>query len=142
MLDINQIKEILPHRYPMLLLDKVLELDEDHAVGIKNVSANEYFFEGHFPGNPIMPGVLIVEALAQLGAVITLSRKENRGKIAVFTKINVFKFRKQVKPGDTLRLEVEIASYRHGMGKGIARATVDGEMAAEGEMGFAVIDGE
>ena len=142
MLDINQIKEILPHRYPMLLLDKVLELDENRAVGIKNVSANEHFFEGHFPGNPIMPGVLIVEALAQLGAVITLSRKENRGKIAVFTKINMFKFRKQVKPGDTLRLEVEIDSYRHGMGKGIARATVDGEMAAEGEMGFAVIDAE
>jgi len=142
MLDINQIKAILPHRYPMLLLDKVLELDENSAVGIKNVSANEYFFEGHFPGNPIMPGVLIVESLAQLGAVITLSRKENEGKIAVFTKISNFKFRRQVKPGDTLRLEVEISSYRHGMGTGIAKASVDGEMAAAGEIGFAVIDGE
>ncbi|MBE7026698.1 MAG: 3-hydroxyacyl-ACP dehydratase FabZ [Ruminococcaceae bacterium] len=140
MLDNKQIQEIIPHRYPFLLVDKVTELTEDKAVGIKNVTANEPFFQGHFPSNPIMPGVLIVEALAQVGAVLALSMEENKGKLAVFTGMNNFKFRRQVKPGDTLLLEAQLGSFRHGMGKATVKATVDGEMAASGEIGFAIVE--
>ena len=140
MLDNKQIQEIIPHRYPFLLVDKVTELTEDKAVGIKNVTANEPFFQGHFPSNPIMPGVLIVEALAQVGAVLALSMEENKGKLAVFTGMNNFKFRRQVKPGDTLVLEAQLGSFRHGMGKATVKATVDGEMAASGEIGFAIVE--
>ena len=99
------IQKILPHRYPFLLVDKILEMDEGKTItGIKNVTVNEPFFQGHFPGNPIMPGVLICEALAQVGAVLLLGMEENKGKLGVFTGINNFKFRKQVVPGDTLVL--------------------------------------
>lgn len=140
MLDNKQIQEIIPHRYPFLLVDKVTELSEQKAVGIKNVTANEPFFQGHFPSNPIMPGVLIVEALAQVGAVLALSMEENKGKLAVFTGMNNFKFRRQVKPGDTLLLEAQLGSFRHGMGKATVKATVDGEMAASGEIGFAIVE--
>lgn len=140
MLDNKQIQEIIPHRYPFLLVDKVTELTEEKAVGIKNVTANEPFFQGHFPSNPIMPGVLIVEALAQVGAVLALSMEENKGKLAVFTGMNNFKFRRQVKPGDTLVLEAQLGSFRHGMGKATVKATVDGEMAASGEIGFAIVE--
>ena len=140
MLDNKQIQEIIPHRYPFLLVDKVTELTEDKAVGIKNVTANEPFFQGHFPSNPIMPGVLIVEALAQVGAVLALSMEENKGKLAVFTGMNNFKFRRQVKPGDTLVLEAQLGSFRHGMGKATVKATVDGDMAASGEIGFAIVE--
>ncbi len=140
MLDNKQIQEIIPHRYPFLLVDKVTELTEDKVVGIKNVTVNEPFFQGHFPSNPIMPGVLIVEALAQVGAVLALSMEENKGKLAVFTGMNNFKFRRQVKPGDTLVLEAQLGSFRHGMGKATVKATVDGEMAASGEIGFAIVE--
>lgn len=140
MLDNKQIQEIIPHRYPFLLVDKVLEMGDGKAKGIKNVTANEPFFQGHFPGNPIMPGVLIVESLAQVGAVLALSMEENKGKLAVFTGMNNFKFRRQVKPGDTLLLEVELGSFRHGMGKASAKATVEGEVAAIGEIGFAIVE--
>ena len=108
--------------------------------GIKNVTVNEPFFQGHFPGNPIMPGVLITEALAQTGAVLRLSMPENKGKLGVFTGINNFKFRRQVVPGDTLTLTAELLVYRHGMGKANVKATVDGDVAAMGEISFAVID--
>ena len=135
------IQKILPHRYPFLLIDKITEMEEGKTItGIKNVTVNEPFFQGHFPGNPIMPGVLITEALAQTGAVLLLSMPENKGKLGVFTGINNFKFRRQVVPGDTLTLTAELLVYRHGMGKANVKATVDGEVAAMGEISFAVID--
>lgn len=139
MLDIQQIKEIIPHRYPFLLVDRVLEVEEGkRALGIKNVSANEEFFNGHFPDYPVMPGVLIVEALAQVGAVAMLKKEENRGRLAFFTGIDNCRFKKQVKPGDQLRLEVEIIRSRGALGKGKATATVDGEIVCEAEIMFAL----
>jgi len=139
MLDITQIKEIIPHRYPFLLVDKILEIDEGQkAIGIKNVTANEEFFNGHFPDYPVMPGVLIVEALAQVGAVAMLKKEENRGKLAFFTGIDNCRFKRQVKPGDQLRLEVEIIRIKGPIGKGKGIATVDGEIACETEIMFAL----
>jgi 3-hydroxyacyl-[acyl-carrier-protein] dehydratase len=141
MLDINQIKEIIPHRYPFLLVDKILEVQEGQkAVGIKNVTANEEFFNGHFPEFPVMPGVLIVEALAQVGAVAMLKKEENRGRLAFFAGIDNCRFKRQVKPGDQLRLEVEMTRVRGSIGKGKGIATVDGEIACELEMTFALGD--
>lgn len=141
MLDIKQIMEIIPHRYPFLLVDRIVEMEVGQmAVGIKNVTMNEPFFQGHFPGNPIMPGVLMVEALAQVGAVAILSMDEYKGKLAVFTGIDEIKFKRQVVPGDTLRLEVKIESFRRNIGKGEVLATVDGEVAVKGKISFAVID--
>ncbi|PFW80788.1 3-hydroxyacyl-[acyl-carrier-protein] dehydratase FabZ [Bacillus toyonensis] len=141
MLNIEQIKEIIPHRYPFLLVDKILEVDEGkRAVGIKNVSANEEFFNGHFPDYAVMPGVLIVEALAQVGAVAVLKKEENRGRLAFFAGIDNCRFKKQVCPGDQLRLEVEMTRVRGPIGKGKAIATVDGEVACEAEITFAIGD--
>ncbi|PFE52959.1 3-hydroxyacyl-ACP dehydratase FabZ [Bacillus nitratireducens] len=141
MLDIQQIKEIIPHRYPFLLVDKVLEVEEGkRAVGIKNVTANEEFFNGHFPDYPVMPGVLIVEALAQVGAVAMLKKEENRGRLAFFAGIDNCRFKRQVRPGDQLRLEVEMTRVRGAIGKGKAIATVDGEIACETEITFALGD--
>lgn len=139
MLDLQQIKDILPHRYPFLLIDRILEVEEGkRAVGIKNVSGNEPFFAGHFPSYPVMPGVLIVEALAQVGAVAMLKKEENRGKLALFAGIDKCRFKRQVKPGDQLRLEVEIIRLKGPVGKGKAVATVDGELACEAEIMFAL----
>ncbi|WP_066369327.1 3-hydroxyacyl-ACP dehydratase FabZ [Neobacillus fumarioli] len=141
MLDIQQIKEIIPHRYPFLLVDRILEVEEGkRAVGIKNVSANEEFFNGHFPEFPVMPGVLIIEALAQVGAVAVLKKEENRGRLAFFAGIDNCRFKRQVKPGDQLRLEVEMVRVRGSIGKGKAVATVDGEIACEAEITFALGD--
>lgn len=141
MLNIEEIKKILPHRYPFLLIDKILELEEGkRAVGIKNVSFNEEYFQGHFPQKPVMPGVLIVEALAQVGACAILSSEENRGKIALFAGIDKIRFKRQVIPGDQLYLEVELTKVKGTIGKGRAKATVDGEIAAEGELMFAIVD--
>ena len=135
------IQKILPHRYPFLLVDKIVEMEEGKSIkGIKNVTVNEPFFQGHFPGNHIMPGVLICEALAQVGAVLLLGMEENKGKLGVFTGINNFKFRRQVVPGDTLELKADLVTYRHGMGKANVEATVDGQIAAKGEISFAVIE--
>lgn len=139
MLDIQQIKEIIPHRYPFLLVDQILEVEEGkRAVGIKNVTANEEFFNGHFPDYPVMPGVLIVEALAQVGAVAMLMKEENRGKLAFFGGIDGCRFKRQVRPGDQLRLEVEMTRLRGPVGKGKAVATVNGELACEAEITFAL----
>ncbi|WP_175990041.1 3-hydroxyacyl-ACP dehydratase FabZ [Bacillus sp. Marseille-Q1617] len=139
MLDINEIKDIIPHRYPFLLVDRILEVEEGKkAVGIKNVTANEEFFNGHFPDYPVMPGVLIVEALAQVGAVAMLKKEENRGRLAFFTGIDKCRFKRQVKPGDQLKLEVEMIRFKGAIGKGKGVATVDGEVACELEMMFAL----
>ena len=143
MLTNQEIQKIIPHRYPFLLVDKVIEMEVGKsAVGIKNVTFNEPFFQGHFPGQPIMPGVLIVEALAQVGAIALLSSDEYKGKLALFAGIDGVRFKKQVVPGDVLKLEVEIVSVRRGIGKGNAVATVDGKVACKGEIMFAVVDKE
>lgn len=139
MLDVKQIQEIIPHRFPFLLVDRILELDEGkRAVGIKNVSVNEAHFQGHFPEHPVMPGVLIVEALAQVGAVAVLKMPQYAGKIVFFAGIDKVRFRRQVVPGDQLRLEVELTKLRGPVGKGIGKAYVGGELATEGELTFMI----
>lgn len=143
MLDIQQIKEIIPHRYPFLLIDRIIEVEEGkRAVGIKNVTTNEEFFNGHFPDYPVMPGVLIVEALAQVSAVIMLMKEENRGKIGLFAGIDNCRFKKQVRPGDQLRLEVEMTRVRGLIAKAHAIATIDDEIVCEADVTFALFDNE
>lgn len=139
MLDITEIKKIIPHRYPMLLIDRVEELiPGEKAVAKRNVTINEELFNGHFPGNPVMPGVLIVEALAQIGAVALLSLPEFKGKTAYFGGIKSAKFRKVVRPGDSLRLEVTLEKIRNNVGLGKAIATVDGKKACTAELTFMI----
>lgn len=139
MLNIEQIKEIIPHRYPFLLVDQILELEPGkRAVGKKNVTMNEEFFQGHFPDYAVMPGVLIIEALAQVGAVAVLSLDEHKGKLAFFAGIDNVRFKEQVRPGDTLTLEVEMTTLRRGIGKGHAIARVGDKIAAEGDLMFAL----
>ncbi len=138
-LNSNQIQEIIPHRYPFLLIDRVIELEPGiSAVALKNVSANDGFFHGHFPNQHIMPGVLIVEALAQTGAVIILSVEENKGKLAYFAGIDKCKFKRKVIPGDTLRLEAKVINQRNGIGVAEAVATVNGEIACKTIIKFAI----
>ncbi|WP_410770635.1 3-hydroxyacyl-ACP dehydratase FabZ [Fontibacillus sp. BL9] len=139
MLDIKQIQEIIPHRPPFLLVDRILEMEDGkRAVGIKNVTINEPFFVGHFPDYPVMPGVLIAEALAQVGAAAILNVESNRGKIGFLAGMDGFRFRGQVVPGDQLRLEVEITRMKGSIGKGQAVAKVDDKIVAEGEIMFAL----
>jgi 3-hydroxyacyl-[acyl-carrier-protein] dehydratase len=139
-MDSLAIREIIPHRYPFLLVDRVIELTPgERAVGIKNVTANEPFFQGHFPEYPVMPGVLIVEAMAQVGGVAMLVLEEHKGKLALFAGIDKVRFKRQVKPGDTLRMEVELGAIRRGIGTGTATATVDGDLACRGELMFALV---
>jgi len=139
-LDSLAIRNIIPHRYPFLLVDTVVELEPGRrAVGIKNVTANEDFFQGHFPEYPVMPGVLIIEAIAQVGAVAMLSDPDRAGQIALFAGIDKVRFKRQVKPGDTIRMEVDLCQVRRNIGTGSGVATVDGELACRGEFMFALV---
>lgn len=140
-LDIQEIQKILPHRYPMLLVDRIIELEPmKRAVGIKNITINEPQFIGHFPGNPIMPGVLLIEAMAQVGGVTLLYPEENRGKIAVFGKIDKVRFRRPIKPGDQLVTTAIITKIKGNMGVAHCEGTVDGEPACEGDFFFALAE--
>ena len=140
MLDKEGIKKIIPQREPFLMIDEVEEyVPGESATAYKFVNEDEYYFKGHFPGNPIMPGVLIVESLAQTGAVAILSMEENKGKNALFGGIDKLRFKKMVVPGDTLKLEVKIIKRKGPVGIGEAIATVDGKVAAKGELTFAVV---
>ena len=137
-MDIKEIMEIIPHRYPFLLIDKVIKIEENKITAIKNVTANEHYFQGHFPTEPVMPGVLIIESLAQAGAVALLSKDEFKGKIAYFAGINNAKFRRKVVPGDTLRLEVELTKIRGKAGVGYGIDYVEDKKVCEGELTFMV----
>ena len=136
MLDVNEIMTILPHRYPFLLVDRILELEEGKKiVGLKNVTINEPFFPGHFPGHPVMPGVLIIEAMAQVAAILAYkSAPENQGKVTYFVGIDKTKFRKPVLPGDQLRLELEVVGCRRGIWTFVGKAYVDGKLVTESEL--------
>jgi 3-hydroxyacyl-[acyl-carrier-protein] dehydratase len=138
-LDRAGIEAILPHREPFLLIDEVLELEPgERVVALKRVREDEWYLRGHFPGRPVMPGVLIVEAMAQTGAVAVLSEEENRGRIALFAGIDDTRFKRIVEPGEELRLECTLEQVRGPIGRGKARATVDGQLAARGTLTFAV----
>ena len=138
-LDSTQIQKIIPHRYPMLLIDRVDELEPGKkAVATRNVTIHEEVFNGHFPDNPVMPGVLIVEALAQTGAVALLSMPEFKGKTAYFGGIRQAKFRKVVRPGDTMRLEVTLDKIRNNIGTGKAEAPIDGKKCCSAELTFMI----
>lgn len=142
-LDINEIQKILPHRPPFLLVDRIIELDPmKSATGIKNVTMMEPHFRGHFPGNPIMPGVLILEAMAQVGGLAMLYPQENRGKLALFGAMENVKFKRQVVPGDQLIMKAELIKIKGLFGKIQAHAYVDGQLAAQGEFTFALRDPE
>ncbi len=142
-LNTREIQEIIPHRYPFLMVDRILEVvSGEKAVGIKNVSINEPFFQGHFPGNPVMPGVLIVEAMAQVGAVALLSRDEFKGKLALFRGIDKLRFREVVRPGDMLTIEVNLTGLKGVVGRGKGRAWVGEKLAASGELIFALAERE
>ncbi len=137
-LNIQEIQKILPHRYPFLLVDLIEEydLEKQHISGIKNLTINEPFFQGHFPGNPIMPGVLQLEAMAQVGGVLMNLLSRHDGEIAFFLSVDRARFRRQVIPGDQLRIEVQFKRYRLGMARVHAKATVNGELASEAELMF------
>ncbi|MCI5934157.1 MAG: 3-hydroxyacyl-ACP dehydratase FabZ [Lachnospiraceae bacterium] len=138
-LDINQIQEIIPHRHPFLLVDYIEDYEPgEYAIGYKCVTYREDFFAGHFPGQPVMPGVLTIEALAQVGAVAILSKEEFKGKTAFFGGINKCKFRGMVKPGDKLKLELHVISTKGPVGVGKAEASVDGKIVASAELTFMV----
>ena len=141
-LDVTTIQKILPHRYPFLLVDRIVECSEKRVVGIKNVTINEAFFQGHFPGMPIMPGVLIIEAMAQTGGVGALNVKENLGKLAFFMSIKEAKFRKPVVPGDQLVMEVEIVKQKMSILQARGVAKVNGEVVTEAEFMFAFVNPE
>ncbi len=137
----DEIEQIIPHRYPMLLVDRMVEIEDGaRGVGIKNVTANEWFFEGHFPGNRVMPGVLIVEALAQVAAITLLRDVDQAGKIPMFGGIEKMRFRRPVTPGDQLRLSFTLERMRGPVGRGAVEASVDGKVVADGTISFALVE--
>jgi 3-hydroxyacyl-[acyl-carrier-protein] dehydratase len=143
MMDIKEIQKFLPHRYPFLLVDRIIEMEPGaKAVGIKNVTINEEFFQGHFPGQPIMPGVLIIEAMAQVGGILAFRSGVNMGKAVYFMSIEKAKFRKPVVPGDQLRLEIQVLQQRGNVWRFSGNATVEGKIAAEAEFTAMVTDKE
>jgi 3-hydroxyacyl-[acyl-carrier-protein] dehydratase len=140
-LDAAQIQALIPHRYPFLLVDRIVELEPGkRAVGLKHVSMSDGFLQGHFPDYPVMPGVLIVEALAQTGCVLVMQDPAHAGKLPFFARIDNCRFRQQVRPGDTLRLEVEVTAFRGPVGKAHARALVGSTLACEADLTFALGD--
>jgi 3-hydroxyacyl-[acyl-carrier-protein] dehydratase len=142
-MDIKEIQKFLPHRYPFLMVDRIIEIElGTKAIGIKNVTANEEFFQGHFPGQPIMPGVLIIEAMAQVGGILAFRSGVNMGKAVYFMSIEKAKFRKPVVPGDQLRLEIQILQQRGNVWRFSGNATVEGKIAAEAEFTAMVTDKE
>jgi len=143
MMDIKEIQKFLPHRYPFLLVDRIIEIEPGtKAIGIKNVTVNEEFFQGHFPGQPIMPGVLIIEAMAQVGGILAFSSGANMGKTVYFMSIEKAKFRKPVVPGDQLRLEIQVLQQRGNVWKFSGNANVEGKVVAEAEFTAMVTDKE
>ena len=140
MLDVTQIQKAIPHRYPFLLVDRILEIGDDRIVGLKNVTVDEPFFQGHFPGHPIMPGVLILEAMAQTAGVYALSKSENSGKLAYFVSIDNAKFRKPVLPGDTLRFELELLKLKTRACKMRGRAYVGDDLVAGADLLSMIVD--
>ena len=139
--DIRQLQKLLPHRYPFLLIDRILEIEGDtSAIGLKNVTINEEFFQGHFPGQPVMPGVLQIEAMAQLGGVLLLRKSENLNKLAYILSIDHVKFRRTVVPGDQLIIEVEAKKLKSRTGQVQAKASVDGNVVAEATIRFMIVD--
>jgi UDP-3-O-[3-hydroxymyristoyl] N-acetylglucosamine deacetylase/3-hydroxyacyl-[acyl-carrier-protein] dehydratase len=140
-LDVVGIQKILPHRYPFLMVDHVTKIDGTKITGVKNVSVNEPFFEGHFPGHPIMPGVLQLEAIAQVAGILTLRQAENMGKLAYFMAAENVKWRKPVRPGDTLIIEVELTKSRGKVGKAKGACYVNGEVVSEAEVTFILAEG-
>jgi 3-hydroxyacyl-[acyl-carrier-protein] dehydratase len=137
---IEEIKEILPHRYPFLLVDRILSVvPGESIIGIKNVTANEEFFNGHFPDKPVMPGVLMVEAMAQVAGVLFLSQPENKGKVPFFCGIDKVRFRRPVVPGDRIEFKIKVLKVRRNTGKVEAEARVDGELVTGGELMFQLV---
>jgi 3-hydroxyacyl-[acyl-carrier-protein] dehydratase len=138
-LSISEVLNFLPHRFPFLLVDKILEQEENKIVGLKNVTINEPFFQGHFPGQPVMPGVLILEAMAQTGGILMFSKEENKGKIPLFAGIDKARFKKPVYPGDQLIIKVEIVKMVMGIGKAKAEVFVDDNLVAFAELLFTAV---